>query len=69
METKKVGDMAEGYGVQMNIHMAESPVACLRRCTRQSYCSPSTVPGMLSAQRMGQARVSPSRGGPVHCHP
>lgn len=29
METKKVGDMAEDYGVQMNIHMAESPVACL----------------------------------------
>ena len=29
METKKVGDMAEDYGVQMNIHMAESPIACL----------------------------------------
>ncbi|MBQ9431111.1 MAG: mandelate racemase/muconate lactonizing enzyme family protein [Kiritimatiellae bacterium] len=29
METKKVGDMAEDYGVQMNIHMAESPVTCL----------------------------------------
>ena len=28
-ETKKVGDMAEDYGVQMNIHMAESPIACL----------------------------------------
>ena len=29
METKKVGDMAEDYGVQMNIHMAESPIACM----------------------------------------
>ena len=29
LETKKVGDMAEDYGVQMNIHMAESPIACL----------------------------------------
>ena len=28
-ETKKVGDMAEDYGVQMNLHMAESPIACL----------------------------------------
>ena len=29
LETKKIGDMAEEYGVQMNLHMAESPVACL----------------------------------------
>ena len=29
LETKKIGDMAEDYGVQMNIHMAESPIACL----------------------------------------
>ena len=29
LETKKIGDMAEGYGVQMSIHMAESPVACM----------------------------------------
>ena len=29
METKKVGDMAEEFGVQMNIHMAESPIACM----------------------------------------
>ena len=29
METKKIGDMAEDYGVQMNLHMAESPIACL----------------------------------------
>jgi L-alanine-DL-glutamate epimerase-like enolase superfamily enzyme len=29
METKKIGDMAEDYGVQMNIHMAESPIACM----------------------------------------
>ena len=29
LETKKIGDMAEGYGVQMNLHMAESPVGCL----------------------------------------
>jgi L-alanine-DL-glutamate epimerase-like enolase superfamily enzyme len=29
LETKKIGDMAEEYGVQMNLHMAESPIACL----------------------------------------
>lgn len=29
LELKKVGDMAEEYGVSMAIHMAESPVACL----------------------------------------
>ena len=29
LETKKIGDMAEEYGVQMSIHMAESPVACM----------------------------------------
>jgi len=29
LETKKIGDMAEVYGAQMNIHMAESPIACL----------------------------------------
>ena len=29
LETKKIGDLAEDYGVQMNLHMAESPVACL----------------------------------------
>ena len=29
METKKIGDMAEDFGVQMNLHMAESPVGCL----------------------------------------
>ena len=29
LETKKIGDMAEEYGVQMSIHMAESPIACL----------------------------------------
>ena len=29
LETKKVGDMAEDYGVQMNLHMAESPIACM----------------------------------------
>ena len=29
METKKIGDLAEEYGVQMDLHMAESPVACL----------------------------------------
>ncbi len=29
LETKKIGDMAETYGAQMNIHMAESPIACL----------------------------------------
>lgn len=29
METKKIGDMAEDYGVQMSIHMAESPIACM----------------------------------------
>lgn len=29
LETKKIGDMAEDYGVQMSIHMAESPIACM----------------------------------------
>ena len=29
LETKKIGDLAEEYGVQMSIHMAESPVAAL----------------------------------------
>ncbi|MBB6636599.1 mandelate racemase/muconate lactonizing enzyme family protein [Cohnella thailandensis] len=29
LETKKIGDMAQDYGVSMAIHMAESPIACL----------------------------------------
>jgi len=29
LETKKVGDLAEEYGVAMAIHMAESPIGCL----------------------------------------
>ncbi|WP_269524957.1 mandelate racemase/muconate lactonizing enzyme family protein [Coraliomargarita parva] len=29
LETKKIGDMAEDYGVSMAIHMAESPIACM----------------------------------------
>ena len=29
LETKKIGDLAEEYGVQMNLHMAESPIACM----------------------------------------
>ena len=29
LENKKIGDMAQDYGVAMAIHMAESPVACL----------------------------------------
>lgn len=29
LEMKKVGDLAEDYGVSMAVHMAESPVACL----------------------------------------
>ena len=29
LETKKIGDMAEECGVQMSIHMAESPIACM----------------------------------------
>lgn len=28
-ETKKIGDMAQDYGVAMAIHMAESPIACM----------------------------------------
>ncbi len=28
-QTKKVGDLAEQYGAQMSIHMAESPIACM----------------------------------------
>ncbi|MCY0878712.1 MAG: mandelate racemase/muconate lactonizing enzyme family protein [Firmicutes bacterium] len=29
LETKKIGDMAQDYGVSMAIHMAESPIGCL----------------------------------------
>jgi len=29
LENKKIGDMAQEYGVAMAIHMAESPVACM----------------------------------------
>lgn len=29
LETKKLGDMCEDYGVAMAIHMAESPIACM----------------------------------------
>ncbi len=29
METKKIGDMAEDYGVAMALHMAESPIGCM----------------------------------------
>lgn len=29
LETKKIGDLAEGYGTAMAIHMAESPIACM----------------------------------------
>lgn len=29
LETKKIGDMAQEYGVSMAVHMAESPIACL----------------------------------------
>jgi L-alanine-DL-glutamate epimerase-like enolase superfamily enzyme len=29
LENKKIGDMAEEYGVAMAIHMAESPIACM----------------------------------------
>jgi len=29
LETKKIGDMAQDYGVSMAIHMAESPIACM----------------------------------------
>ena len=29
LETKHIGDLAEEFGVQMSIHMAESPIACL----------------------------------------
>lgn len=29
LENKKIGDMAEEFGVSMAVHMAESPIACL----------------------------------------
>jgi len=29
LETHKIGDLAEEHGVQMSIHMAESPIACM----------------------------------------
>ena len=28
-ENKKIGDMAQDYGVVMAVHMAESPIACM----------------------------------------
>lgn len=29
LENKKIGDLAQEYGISMAIHMAESPIACL----------------------------------------
>ena len=29
LETKKIADMAEDYGVAMALHMAESPIGCM----------------------------------------
>lgn len=29
LETKKIGDMAQDYGVAMAVHMAESPIGCM----------------------------------------
>lgn len=29
LENKKIGDMAQDYGISMAVHMAESPIACL----------------------------------------
>jgi len=29
LETKKIGDLAEDYGIAMAIHMAESPIGCM----------------------------------------
>jgi L-alanine-DL-glutamate epimerase-like enolase superfamily enzyme len=29
LELKKIGDMAQDYGVAMSVHMAESPIACI----------------------------------------
>lgn len=29
LENKKIGDMAQDYGVSMAVHMAESPIACM----------------------------------------
>ncbi|MEG2699770.1 MAG: enolase C-terminal domain-like protein, partial [Hungatella sp.] len=29
LENKKIGDMAQDYGVAMAVHMAESPIACM----------------------------------------
>ncbi len=29
LETKKIGDLAQEYGISMALHMAESPIACL----------------------------------------
>ena len=38
LETKKIGDLAQEYGVAMAIHMAESPVACLAA----AHCAAAT---------------------------
>lgn len=37
-ETKKIGDMAQEYGIAMAIHMAESPIACLAA----AHCAAAT---------------------------
>jgi L-alanine-DL-glutamate epimerase-like enolase superfamily enzyme len=38
LETKKIGDLAQEYGVAMAIHMAESPIACLAA----AHCAAAT---------------------------
>lgn len=38
LETKKIGDMAQEYGVAMAIHMAESPIACMAA----AHCAAAT---------------------------
>ena len=38
-ETKKVGDYAEERGVQMSIHMAESPIAAMAASTASCFAA------------------------------
>ena len=38
LELKKIGDMAQDYGVAMAVHMAESPIACLAA----AHCATAT---------------------------
>ncbi len=43
LETKKISDLAEDYGVAMAIHMAESPIGCLAAVHAAAVCENFTA--------------------------